>query len=148
MSFHLIVISYCMSFTQSTIRSENNYAVECFISRFPRSEPEKVIVVKKIKNCLLIIVNGKKRLKKPKNKPHAQFPNVYPLVAWRLFLSISYNTQIGINSSELQQSLLCIPQSCVDVSPCFCHTPLTTKLDHGLKNCFGYREVCEKNEGT
>lgn len=44
----------------------------------------------------------KKRLKKLENKHHTpNFPNIYALVAWSLFLSISYKTQIGINSSEL-----------------------------------------------
>lgn len=60
---------------------------------------------------------------------------------------VSRKTQIGITSSEVYQSLLCISQSCFDASPCSRHTPLTRKLDHELKNPFEYREVSIKEEG-
>lgn len=66
------------------------------------------------------------------------------------FVNRSIYTQTSYKSdtnwywhSELHQSLLHIPQSPTDVSPCLYHTPLTTKLQHELKNCFCYREVCK-----
>lgn len=51
-----------------------------------------------------LIVTGEWQIKfkKLQNEHHApNFPNIYALVAWSLFLSVSYKTQIVTNSSEL-----------------------------------------------
>lgn len=61
----------------------------------------KVAMVNSNLPFALLVKWEKKLLKKPEDKHDASFPNIYPMVAHRIFLSISYKTQIGINSSEL-----------------------------------------------
>lgn len=58
----------------------------------------------------------------------------------------SCGTQIGITGSEVHNTLLCISQSCFDVSPCSCHTPQTRKLDHELKTFLWVQRIEHKRE--